>query len=251
MNENIFDGVGEIYAKYRPSYPQSLLRYLCTEIGINKHSIIADIGSGTGILTQQLLNECFKVYAIEPNNDMRKVAENNLEKEPGFISIKATAEDTTLENESVDYITAAQSFHWFNRSNFKQECKRILKQKGKVILIWNSRDESNELVRRIDFINKKYCPNFSGSACGMRGAKSNNDFDDFFKGEYKTNCFRNDFSFTKESFIGLHLSASYRLETSDSNYSNYINKLSEIFDLYNTNGMLTMPNLTRSYVGTV
>lgn len=78
MNENIFDGVGETYAKYRPSYPQELLKYLCSEIGINKFSTIADIGSGTGILTRQLLNQCSKVYAIEPNDDMRKVAEKKL-----------------------------------------------------------------------------------------------------------------------------------------------------------------------------
>ena len=147
MNENIFNGVGETYAKYRPSYPQTLLKYLCAEIGINKFSTIADIGSGTGIFTQQLLNKCSKIYAIEPNDDMREVAEKKLGNELGFISINGTAENTTLENESIDYITAAQSFHWFDRLSFKQECKRILKPKGKVILIWNSRDETSELVR--------------------------------------------------------------------------------------------------------
>ena len=77
-------------------------------------STIADIGSGTGILTQQLIHECSKVYAIEPNSDMRRVAEKRLRNEPGFISINGTAENTTLENESIDYITAAQSFHWFD-----------------------------------------------------------------------------------------------------------------------------------------
>lgn len=86
MNENIFNGVGETYAKYRPSYPQELLMYLCSEIGVNKFSTIADIGSGTGILTQQLIHECSKVYAIEPNSDMRRVAEKRLRNEPGFIS---------------------------------------------------------------------------------------------------------------------------------------------------------------------
>lgn len=251
MNENIFDGIGEIYAKYRPSYPQTLIKYLCSEIGVNRYSTIADIGSGTGILTHQLLKECSKVYAVEPNNDMRKVAEKNLGKKPGFISINGTAENTTLEKESVDYITAAQSFHWFDRWSFKQECKRILRSKGKVILIWNSRDETSELVRKIDVINKKYCPNFSGSASGMRGAKNTNDFDDFFQNGYRENCFQNNLIFTKEGFIGLHLSASYRLETGDSNYWNYINELTEFFDLYSTNGILEMPNLTRSYTGTV
>lgn len=251
MNENIFNGVGETYAKYRPSYPQELLMYLCSEIGVNKFSTIADIGSGTGILTQQLIHECSKVYAIEPNSDMRRVAEKRLRNEPGFISINGTAENTTLENESIDYITAAQSFHWFDRLSFKKECKRILKPKGKVILIWNSRDETSELVRKIDSINQKYCPNFSGSACGMRGAKSPNDFDDFFQQGYKIKYFQNNLIFNKERFIGLHLSASYRLKENDRNYQNYINELTDFFNVYSNNEVLQMPNLTRCYVGDV
>lgn len=251
MNENIFNGVGETYAKYRPSYPQTLLKYLCAEIGINKFSTIADIGSGTGIFTQQLLNKCSKIYAIEPNDDMREVAEKKLGNELGFISINGTAENTTLENESIDYITAAQSFHWFDRLSFKQECKHILKPKGKVILIWNSRDETSELVRKIDAINQKYCPNFSGSACGMRGAKSSDDFDDFFQQGYDVKCFQNNLIFTKERFIGLHLSASYRLETSDSTYPSYIGELIKVFDAYSNNGVMEMPNLTRSYAGNI
>lgn len=251
MNENIFDGIGETYAKYRPSYSQELLKYFYSEIGINKSSIIADIGSGTGILTRQLLNKCSKIYAVEPNSDMRKVAERNLGNDCRFISVNGTAENTTLESNSIDYITAAQSFHWFNRLIFKQECKRILRPKGNVILIWNSRDENSELVRKIDFINQKYCPNFSGSACGMRGAKTPNDFDDFFCQEYTSSCFQNNLKFTIDEFIGLHLSASYRLDVNDSNYLRYINELTEIFNLYNINGILEMPNLTRCYVGTV
>ena len=85
----------------------------------------------------------------------------------------------------------------------------------------------------------------------MRGAKSSDDFDDFFQQEYDIKCFQNNLIFTKERFIGLHLSASYRLEKSDSNYFSYIGELIKVFDVYSNNGVLEMPNLTRSYAGTI
>ena len=75
MNENIFNGIADIYDKYRPSYPHALFTYLCSEAGMNASTVVADIGSGTGILSKELLDICNLVYAVEPNNDMRKIAE--------------------------------------------------------------------------------------------------------------------------------------------------------------------------------
>lgn len=251
MNEQIFTGVGKIYAKFRPTYPSALIQYLCTNIGINDKSIVADVGSGTGILTRLLLDIGAKVYAVEPNEDMRKVAETNHQGSSNFISINATAENTTLMEHSVDYITVAQAFHWFNQICFKKECQRILKANGKVILIWNRRDESSELVQAIDSISQKYCPQFSGSSCGMRGAKTQNEYQDFFTGKYDTQLFPNGILFDKERFIGLHQSASYRLNQTDKNYHNYILALSDFFDSHCTNNQLILPNNTCCYIGSV
>lgn len=96
MNENIFNGIADIYDKYRPSYPHALFTYLCSEAGMNASTVVADIGSGTGILSKELLDICNLVYAVEPNNDMRKIAELNLSYRDNFVSINATAEATTL-----------------------------------------------------------------------------------------------------------------------------------------------------------
>lgn len=248
MNENIFDGVSEIYAKYRPAYPIALIEYL-KSIGLTSNSIVADIGAGTGILTVELLKTCAKVYAIEPNNDMRNISEKANNGNPKFISVNATAENTTLLDKSIDFITAAQSFHWFNKQIFKAECQRILKPNGKVILIWNRRDETSKTVQDIDVINRKYCPLFSGSANGMRGANTETDYQDFFINGYETKFFPNDILFDKKRFIGLHQSASYRLNKNDSNYFNYIDELSSYFDLHSTNGKLNLPNNTCCYIG--
>lgn len=251
MNEQIFTGVGEIYAKFRPTYPASLIQYFCTDIGINSNSVIADIGSGTGILTRLLLNIGAKVYGVEPNEDMRKIAEMDNPNNANFISINSTAENTTLMEHTIDYITAAQSFHWFNRAYFKKECQRILKPNGKVILIWNRRDETSELVRDIDAISQKYCPQFSGYSCGMRGAKNEDEYQDFFAGKYETRIFPNNILFDKERFIGLHQSASYRLDENNKNYHNYIHAISTYFDQHSINGKLILPNNTYCYIGLV
>lgn len=191
MNENIFDGIADIYNKYRPSYPTSLFAYLCNSLQINSNTIIADIGSGTGILTKKLLNISSHVYAVEPNDDMRKIAESNLSFNKNFISIRATAENTTLPEHCIDCITAAQSFHWFNRKLFKIECQRILKKNGPILLIWNCRQENDSIVQAVDSISKDFCLNFSGSSCGLRGEIRNGDYSDFFTGHYEMKSFYN------------------------------------------------------------
>ncbi len=109
-----FTDKAEIYAKYRPSYPLEYIEYLISEAGLNEESMIADIGSGTGIISRQLLGRGYTVIGVEPNDDMRKVAEQTLKPDSRFISVKATAENTTLNDNSVDLVTVAQAFHWFH-----------------------------------------------------------------------------------------------------------------------------------------
>lgn len=251
MNENKFNGMGKIYSKYRPSYPLNFIDYLFTDVGISQSSIIADIGSGTGILTRQILEKCRKVYGIEPNADMRVIAETNLNKFLGFTSVNGNAENTTIDDNSVDYITVAQAFHWFDREKFKKECQRILKPEGKVILIWNIGDNKNELVIENYEVNRKYCPNFKGFSDGMYGKTNEDDFSDFFNGKYETKVFLNNLIFDMDRFIGRNLSASYALKSNDAQYNNYVNELKKIYKRYSNNEQLIMPNLTRSYVGKV
>lgn len=251
MNEDKFNGMGKVYSKYRPSYPLNFVDYLFTDVGMSQSSIIADVGSGTGILTRQLLEKGSKVYGIEPNADMRVIAETNLNNFPGFTSVSGSAENTTIDDNSVDYITVAQAFHWFDSEKFKKECQRILKPEGKVILVWNTRDNENELVIENYEVNRKYCPNFKGFSDGMYGKTNNDDFSDFFNGEYETKVFLNNLIFDMDGFIGRNLSASYALKSNDAQYNDYVNELKKIYEKYSNNGQLIMPNLTRSYVGNV
>jgi ubiquinone/menaquinone biosynthesis C-methylase UbiE len=120
----------ENYVKYRPHYPQEIINFLSEEIGLNSEKTIADIGSGTGISAELFLENGNKVYGIEPNKEMREAAEIYLEKYKYFISVNGTAEDTLLENDSMDIVLAGQAFHWFDVEKAKKEFKRILKGRG-------------------------------------------------------------------------------------------------------------------------
>lgn len=251
MNESKFNGMGEVYSQFRPSYPPEFIDYLYTEIGLKSNSVIADIGSGTGKLTRQLLENGSTVYAVEPNNDMRKIAEDNLSSFENFISVNGTAEITTLPYSSVDFITVAQAFHWFDRKKFKQECKRILKTNGKIILVWNSRNIESCLVAENDEINRMYCPNFKGFSNGMRGGTNEDDFNDFFAERCTMTVFNNPLSFDESSFIGRNISSSYAPKKDDPNYQNYIEALKALFNKYSENGTLIMPNKTNVFIGLV
>lgn len=129
----------ENYTKYRPGYPPQVLELLKTECGLSPDSLIADIGSGTGISTRLFLDHHNTVYGVEPNAEMRAAAEAFLKDYPQFHSIDATAEQTHLPADIIDFIIAGQAFHWFQPDRTKQEFQRILKPQGWVVLIWNER----------------------------------------------------------------------------------------------------------------
>jgi ubiquinone/menaquinone biosynthesis C-methylase UbiE len=109
-----FAGKADSYSKYRPSYPERVLSVLKEKTSFDSSKIVADVGSGTGILSRLFLENGNTVYAIEPNEDMRSKAELALARFPNFHSVKGSAEDTTLEERSVDLITVAQALHWFD-----------------------------------------------------------------------------------------------------------------------------------------
>ena len=249
MNENKFDGLGETYAKFRPAYAPGFLDYLFSDFGLDKNSVIADVGAGTGILTKQLLDRGCKVIAVEPNSDMRAEAEKNLKEFAGFVSVNGTSESTGLNDCVVDCVTAAQAFHWFDAVRFKMECQRILKPGGMVVLVWNSRDVASQIMRDNAAVYVKFCPNFKGFA----GGTHNNDagFEDFFHAGYEKKTFQNDLVFDEEGFVGRSLSASYSLQEGDEGFDEYIAELKNFFQKCAVNGRMVMPNLTYSFAGKV
>jgi SAM-dependent methyltransferase len=129
----------EQYVLYRPDYPDGVLDILRSATGLTPEAVVADIGSGTGISTDLFLRNGNRVFAVEPNAEMRAAAETRFSESPLFRSVPATAEATTLPDASVDYVVAGQAFHWFDAERARAEFQRILKPDGWVVLMWNSR----------------------------------------------------------------------------------------------------------------
>ncbi len=244
-----FNGLANEYQIGRPVYANELIKEMYSTYRCSEESVIADIGSGTGKFAKQLLEKGSFVYCVEPNDDMRNTAIEELKLYKKFCAISGTAVETMLPDNSVDYITVAQAFHWFDVSQFKKECKRILKDKGLIFLIWNMRDMSSELNRISYEIYSKYCPNFKGFGGGIQ--KNDVRIQEFFESGYKYVEFDNPLIYTKEKFICRCLSGSYSLKNGDENYDMYIGELSELFEQYSENDILTMENKTVVYFGNI
>jgi len=129
----------ENYVRYRPGYPPEVLDLLRAECGLQPSHIIADIASGTGVLTRLLLDNGNSVFAVEPNTEMREMGMHELESYDRLVSVAGTAEETTLRSASVDFVTAAQAAHWFDLPRARAEFVRILRREGWCVLIWNER----------------------------------------------------------------------------------------------------------------
>lgn len=242
-----FSNRAENYAKYRPGYPVEVIAILKSECGLMINSPVADIGSGTGILSELFLKNGNTVFAVEPNAAMRLFAERNLVKFPNFVSINATAEETTLEPDSADFITAGQAFHWFDREKAKREFTRILKPGGWVVLIWNERRlDSSLFLRDYEDLLLRYGTDYEK----VRHENVTSEIDKFYAPQtFQLRSVENIQHFDFESLKGRTCSASYTPEPGDSNFEPMISKLQEMFSSYNRNGMVDFEYDTRIYYG--
>lgn len=244
-----FDGRAKDYTTSRPSYSIELIDYLYGNYELSEASAVADIGSGTGKFSKHLLDRRSEVYCVEPNDDMRCVAESELYEYKNFHSVAGNAENTTLKNNFVDFITTAQAFHWFDVSKFKQECLRIIKNGGKVFLIWNIRDYDDILNQEWHKVFSRYCPDFRGFSNGIE--RDDIKIKAFFDKGYDYVSFDYPLIFDREGFIKRSLSSSYSLKENNKNYEQYISALNELFDKYEDDGLVFLSNQSVAYIGTI
>lgn len=237
------------YAKYRPSYPAEFIHYLLFEVGL-LNSVVADIGAGTGILTKLLASSVSKIYAIEPNYQMRSACIKYCGAYDNVFVKDGSAEEMGLNNNSIDFITVAQAFHWFDKNKCKTEFQRILKKNGKLILVWNKRVTGSEFIKENDELCRLLCPEFKGFAGGSEtNPESENEIFKDKHCEYKV--FDNDRLLTLEEYIGGSLSSSYAPSEQDDNYKEFKTGLKQLFVKYSHNDKLLIPNKTYSYVGEI
>src|SRR5258706_9853328 len=139
------------YVRWRPGYPPAVLEALRSDLGLRPAHVVADIGSGTGLLSRLLVENGNVVYGVEPNRAMAAVAEADLGPSRRFHSVDGRAEATGLGAGSVDLVTAGQAFHWFKVPESRAEFLRILRPGGGVALVWNlPRVDSTPFLREYE-----------------------------------------------------------------------------------------------------
>ena len=245
MNENKFTGKAELYSKYRPSYPEKLIDWLYE---MTNAEAVADIGAGTGIFTSALLKKPWSVTAVEPNSDMLSVLKKALGDK--VKTVVASAESTTLDTKSINLITVAQAFHWFDKARFKAECRRILTHDGHLAIVWNSRCQ-NSLEEERNKICMKYCDCYRSGH--VKTGYDDFDGDSFLKNEYFKNTdflrLENKRFVTKEQFIGDNLSRSYAPRRDDSGYDGFVCELENAFSKHEKGGKVSQNYITECYLG--
>ncbi|MBB2921197.1 class I SAM-dependent methyltransferase [Cellulomonas cellasea] len=136
-----FDRGAQAYGRARPSYPDDAVRW-CVPEGAHR---VLDLAAGTGKLTAVLVAHGFDVTAVEPSRAMREQLTSLL---PDVTPRPGTAEDTGLPTASVDAVTVAQAWHWFDEAAASAEIARVLRPGGTLALLWNVRDPSVDWVAR-------------------------------------------------------------------------------------------------------
>ncbi len=235
------------YVRYRPSYPPEILDVLRAECGLTPESVIADIGSGTGLLTQFFARNGNRVFAVEPNEDMRAAGEEELREFTNVSSVNGRGEATTLPAASVDFVTAAQAFHWMNREAAKAEFRRILRPGGWVVLVWNFRKltETPFLVDLEALINR-----FGTDYSQVRYENYMRHIQPFYApNPFKLRRLEYRQVVDFPALCGRLLSASYMPNEGHPDYEAMMEALRELFTRHQRDGLVTLDYDTRIYLG--
>jgi SAM-dependent methyltransferase len=141
-----FGREAEMYERVRPSYPADAVGWLVENLGLGPGSTVLDLAAGTGKFTRLLVPFGATVLAAEPVEGMRR---RFVAAVPGVAMVAAVAEALPIATRSLDAVTVAQAFHWFDADRAFGEFARVLRRRGRVGLIWNARDRSTDWVNEV------------------------------------------------------------------------------------------------------
>jgi ubiquinone/menaquinone biosynthesis C-methylase UbiE len=235
------------YVRYRPGYPSEVVALLRTECGLRPGHVIADIGSGTGFLSELFLKNGNRVYGVEPNEAMRQAGEEYLAAYDGFSSIEGSAEMTTLDDGSIDFVTAGQAFHWFHQDAARKEFRRILKPVGWIAVAWNDRQMDTPFASAYEDLLVKYGTDYKKVREAYPETGVMQEF--FAGGSVTQRSLPNEQTFDLEGLIGRLRSSSYAPLERHPNYAPMLAGLEELFRANQNDGRVRMEYSTHVYYG--
>ncbi|HEY0946155.1 MAG TPA: class I SAM-dependent methyltransferase [Opitutaceae bacterium] len=249
VTQRFTDRVGN-YVRYRPGYPPALIEALRERAGLTSTSVVADVGAGTGIFTALLLPVCGHVYAVEPNDAMRAEAETRFRGEPKFESLAAPAEAIPLPDSSVDLVTAAQAFHWFDPPRARREFVRLLRPGGGIGLVWNEREsDTTPFLRDYEGVLQRHGTDYAYVSHRHLDEARIAAF--FAPMPVEIVAVPNEQRFDLEGLIGRALSSSYAPNLGHPDHAAFVKDLGRIFERHATDGRVAFRYQARLYFGRV
>jgi len=243
-----FSHRAEHYAKYRPGYPAEIVPFLSREIGLAAETVIADIGSGTGLLSRLWLANGNNVYGVEPNLEMRAKAESQLGEYAKFRSVAGCAENTMLPPGSIGMVSAGQAFHWFDPVKARTAFERILKAGSFVIMAWNTRkEEASPFAKAYQEILREHGTN---RVSGHHRSQREERLAEFFGPEgYRLATFDNAQVLDFEATRGILLSMSSSPLPGEPGYEPIMARLKRAFDECQKDGCVRFEYTTQLFYG--
>ena len=236
------------YVRWRPGYPPAVVEALRRDLGLQPSHVVADVGSGTGILSRLLLENGNVVYGVEPNREMAAVAEADLAHTGRFHSIDGRAEATTLGDGSVDLITAGQAFHWFKVPESRAEFRRILRPGGGVALVWNLRRvDSTPFLRDYEAFLHRWSNDYQEVSAQYAREESLRGL--FGEAGWQERRFDSAQHFDLEGLRGRLLSSSYTPKEGDPRREAMLAALPAVFDAHARDGRVAFEYDTRLFLG--
>jgi SAM-dependent methyltransferase len=235
------------YVRYRPGYPTEALALLRSECNLQSGHVIADVGSGTGFLSELFLKNGNRVYGIEPNEGMRQAGEEYLASYDSFVSVDASAEATALENATIDFVTAGQAFHWFEPAAARLEFQRILKPSGWVVVMWNDRQMDSTFANAYEELLVKYGTDYQRVRESYPESDKMQEF--FAGGTVSQHSVPNAQTLDCEALAGRLRSSSYAPQEGQPNYAPMMAALEQLFRATQKNGHVRMEYATHVYFG--
>jgi SAM-dependent methyltransferase len=236
------------YVLYRPGYPAAMVAHFAGVTSLTAASMIADIGSGTGLLAQAFLEAGFTVTGVEPNREMREAGVQQLAAYPCFAPVEGVADATSLPSSRYDLVMAGQAFHWFDPIPTRAEWVRILKPDGIAALIWNERNLDSPFMREAEEVVNKYASTFDADGVIREGGRGR--IGRFFEpASFQLDEFRNRQVFGLEGLVGRVASCSYTPGENDPGYSEMVADLERIFQRHQDGGLVNYEYITKAYWG--
>ena len=232
----------------RADYSSDLIKSVIRKIP--KNANILEIGSGTGKLTKIIINHFNFIHLLEPNNNMLKIGKKNLNKVKKKIfwhNIKA--EDSNFIPNTFDAVFFGSSFNVVNKKIIFAKLNKIIKPKGKIVIIWNNRVFQDNIQNGIEKIIRENVKNYKYGIRRANLKKILNDSKICKKIIFRSSKFKN--KFLKKDFVnGWKSHGTLWKQTNKKQFNQIISRINKFVLNFNKSNYIYVPYRTKIWICT-